>query len=40
MAVHYRAHGPAQNGITDVGHEVHAGQRQTGHRSAYAGSRL
>src|SRR5215510_6773674 len=37
MAVHYRAHGPAQNGTTDVGHEVHEGRRQTSRRSVYAG---
>jgi hypothetical protein len=40
MAVHYRAHDPAQYGTTDVGHEVHEGQRQTTRRSAHAGSRL
>jgi hypothetical protein len=40
MAVHYRANGPAQHGITDVGHEVHEGRRQTTRRSAHAGSRL
>jgi hypothetical protein len=40
MAVHYRARGPAQYGITDVGHEVHEGRRQTGRRIVYAGSRL
>ena len=40
MAVHYRARGPAQNGTTDVGHEVHEGRRQTGHSTGYAGSRL
>ena len=39
-AVHYRAHGPAQYGIADVGHEMHEGRRQTGRRSAHAGSRL
>src|SRR5262249_46568001 len=39
-AVHYRAHGPAQYGITDVGHEMHEGRRQTGRRSAHAGSWL
>jgi hypothetical protein len=40
MVVHYRARGPAQYGVTDVGHEVHEGRRQTGRRTAYAGSRL
>ena len=40
MAVQYRAHGPAQYGATDVGHEMHEGRRQTGRRSVYAGSRL
>jgi hypothetical protein len=40
MAVHYRAHGPAQYGVTDVGHEVHEGRRQTMRRSVHAGSRL
>jgi hypothetical protein len=39
-AVHCRALGPAQYGITDVGHEVHEGRRQTRRRSAHAGSRL
>src|SRR5215467_14787054 len=39
-AVHYRAHSPAQYGIADVGHEIHEGRRQTGRRSAHAGSRL
>src|SRR5215470_10516206 len=39
-AVHYRAHGPARYGIADVGHEMHEGRRQTGRRSAHAGSRL
>src|SRR5262245_65907739 len=37
MAVHYRAHGPVQNGTTDVGHEVHEGRRQTSRRSVYGG---
>src|SRR6516164_9636554 len=40
MAVHYRVHGPAQYGITDAGHEVHEGRRQTERQSAHAGSRL
>ena len=40
MAVHYRVHGPAQYGITDAGHEVHEGRRQTERPSAHAGSRL
>src|SRR5262249_30271946 len=40
MAVHYRAHGPAQYGISDLGHEMHEGRRQTRRRSADAGSRL
>src|SRR5260370_21575401 len=40
MVVHYRARGPAQYGITDVGHEVHEGRRQTGRRRVHAGSRL
>jgi hypothetical protein len=40
MAVHHRAHGPAQYGITDVGHEVHEGRRQTRRTTADAGSRL
>jgi hypothetical protein len=40
MAVHYRAHGPAQYGTTDVGHEVHEGRRQTRRTTADAGSRL
>jgi hypothetical protein len=40
MAVHYRAHGPAQYGLTDVGHEVHEGRRQTRRTTAHAGSRL
>jgi hypothetical protein len=40
MVVHYRACGPAQYGVTDVGHEVHEGRRQTGRRTVYAGSRL
>ena len=40
MVVHYRARGPAQYGVTDVGHEVHEGRRQTGRRTVHAGSRL
>jgi hypothetical protein len=40
MAVHCRARGPAQNGITDGGHEVHEGRRQTGRTKGHAGSRL
>ena len=40
MAVRYLAHGPAQYGIIDVGHEVHEGRRQTERQSAHAGSRL
>jgi hypothetical protein len=40
MAVRHRAHGPAQYGITNVSHEMHEERRQTGRRSAHAGSRL
>jgi hypothetical protein len=40
MAVRHRVRGPSQYGTTDVGHEVHEGRRQTGRRSAHAGSRL
>jgi hypothetical protein len=40
MAVRHRAHGLAQYGITNDSHEMHEERRQTGRRSAYAGSRL
>src|SRR5215831_9666766 len=40
VAVHYRAHGPAQYGTTDVGYAMHERRRQTKRRPAYAGSRL
>ena len=40
MAVHHRAHGPAQYETTDVGYAMHEGRRQTKRRPAYAGSRL
>src|ERR1700720_2605540 len=40
MAVHYRVRGPTQSGTTVSDHAVHEGRRQTGRRSAHAGSGL
>ena len=40
MAVQYRAHGPAQYGTTDVGHELHEGRMQTGREQRMPGAGL